>query len=321
VRHHVVFNPKSGTALSLSLDHEALARRFADLGLDAQIDSSADDLESKIERARKSDAEIVVCAGGDGTFTAIARGLANSNKTLALLPLGTANLLARDLGIPLALDTALASLSSAEPAEIDVGEVNGLLFLHKVVVGVIPAIAAAREKVRGGGALALLRFAQYFAQRLANAQRTAVAITSRDTVDRIERVHAIAVANNSYDQGWGKIFQRTSLTGGTLTLYVLKRLTLRDVLRLGGEMLTGRWQEDTTLSIETVRSVSLRTKKKRVAAMIDGEVEFLETPLRFRIRPKALRVLVPVAPAAQTASSEDQDHADRSSLRLALRTS
>ena len=270
MRHYVVFNPKSGTALGLSLDHEALARRFADLGLDAQIDSSADDLESKIERARKSDAEIVVCAGGDGTFTAIARGLANSNKTLALLPLGTANLLARDLGIPLTLDLALAGLSGAEPAEIDVGEGNGLLFLHKVVVGVIPAIAAAREKVRGGGALALLRFAQYFAQRLANAQRTAVAITSRDTEDRIERVHAIAVANNSYDQGWGKIFQRTSLTGGTLTLYVLKRLTLRDVLRLGGEMLTGRWQADATLSIETVRSVSLRTMKKRVAAMIDG---------------------------------------------------
>src|SRR3569623_365924 len=244
VRHHVIFNTKSGTALRLDLDFEALANAFAQAGLDAEIDGSADDLAVKIDRARQSTAEVVVCAGGDGTFTAIARELGVAGKTLALLPLGTANLLARDLSMPLALDLALTALAQAAPIEIDAGEVNGRLFLHKVVVGVVPAIAAAREKVRGGGTLALLRFAQYFVKRLANAHRTAAAITSRDTVDRVERVHAIAVANNAYDQGWGKIFKRSSLTDGALTLYVLKRLALRDVVRLGTEMLAGRWQED-----------------------------------------------------------------------------
>ena len=151
MRPYVIFNPNSGTALSLRLDHEDLVRRFAEVGLVAEIDSSGDDLQGKIERALRSEADTVICAGGDGTFTAIARGLVGSGKTLALLPLGTANLLARDLGVPLALDVALASLADAEPREIDVGEVNGRLFLHKVVVGIIPAIAAAREKVRGGG--------------------------------------------------------------------------------------------------------------------------------------------------------------------------
>lgn len=321
MRHHVIFNPKSGAALRLGLGVEALERAFADAGLEAKIDGSVDDLAVKIDRARRSAAAVVVCAGGDGTFTAIARELVGSGKTLALLPLGTANLLARDLGVPLALDVALTALARAETTEIDAGEVNGRLFLHKVVVGVVPAIAAAREKVRGGGALALLRFAQYFAKRLTNAHKTAVAITSRDTIDRVERVHAIAVANNAYDQGWGKVFSRSSLTGGALTLYVLKRLTLRDVVRLGTEMLAGRWQEDESLSIETVRSVNLRTKRQRIAAMIDGEVEFLETPLQFRIRPKALRVLVPAIVAASEPASGDLEHEDSPSVGLALRSS
>lgn len=314
MRPYVIFNPNSGTALSLNLDHEDLVRRFAEVGLVAEIDSSGDDLQGKIERALRSEADTVICAGGDGTFTAIARGLVGSGKTLALLPLGTANLLARDLGVPLALDVALASLADAEPREIDVGEVNGRLFLHKVVVGIIPAIAAAREKVRGGGPMALLRFAQYFTHRLTKAQRTAVAITSRDTVDRIERVHAIAVANNAYDQGWGKLFQRSSLTAGTLTLYVLNRLALTDVLRLATEMVAGRWQDDAGVTIEAIRSVTLQTKRSRVAAMIDGEVELLEAPLNFRIRPKALRVLVPIRPPTDVGKPEDNEHADRASI-------
>lgn len=321
MRYHVIFNPNSGTALNLGLNHEALTTHFAKIHLDAHIDGGEDSLEQKIKRAAASDADAVLCAGGDGTFTAIARGLRGTDKPLGLLPLGTANLLARDLGIPLKFEQALASLAEPRTVEIDVGEVNDRLFLHKVVIGVIPAIAAAREKLRGQGSVASLRFLRYIYRRLADARRTAVAITSRDTIDRIERIHAIAVANNAYDEGWGKIFHRTSLTDGVLTLYILNRLTVADVLRLAAEMIAGRWQADDGIVIEKVRSVSLRTKRKRVAAMIDGEVEMLETPLKFRIRPKALRVLVPAAAEFRPAGGEELADANRTSLGLALRAS
>jgi diacylglycerol kinase family enzyme len=238
------------------------------------------------------DADVIVSAGGDGTATALAGALIGSSKSLAVLPLGTANLLARDLKIPIDLNQAIAALDAMQPIQIDVGDVNGHTFIHKVVVGVIPSIAAAREKVRGNRDVRVMfRFAQYFVQRIGNARRTAVSITSRDTEDRIERIHAIAVANNAYQQGFGKIFSRERLDAGTLTLYVLRRLTMGDVLRLSAEMIAGRWQDDDALSIETVRSVTIHAKKQTIAAMIDGEVERLETPLRFRVRPLALSIL------------------------------
>ena len=293
MKYLVLFNPKSGTALSTGLTAEHLHDLLAARGIDAHIDASDDALEAKVANAVASDADVIVSAGGDGTATAVADGITGSGKTLGILPLGTANMLARDLGVPVALEKAIDALADMDTIEIDAGEVNGRLFLHNVVVGTIPAIAAARERVRGRNMVALIGFFRYFIRRLSNARRTAVAITSRDTDDRIERIHAIAVANNSYDQGWGKLFTRSCLDRGSLTLYILRRLTLTDALRLWVEMAMGRWQEDDALVIESVRSVSLRAKRAAISVMIDGEVATLQAPLDFRIRQKAVRVLVP----------------------------
>ena len=300
-RYHVVLNPKSGAALAAGLTAESLAAAFAHHGLDAVIDAdNSAPFADRIRKARDSDADVVVSAGGDGTATGLAGALAGTTKALAILPLGTANLLARDLSLPLDLDATVAALGDMEPRQIDVGEVNGRVFLHKVVLGVIPSIAAAREQICGRSDVgALFGFGRYFVRRLGRARRIALSITSRDTDDRVERVHAIAVANNAYDEGLGRIFARSSLDAGVLTLYVLKHLTLGDALRLSAEMLAGRWQQDEALDIASVRSVSIRSRRASVSAMIDGEVEMLQTPLNFRIRPKALTVLAPAPAVAE----------------------
>lgn len=281
--------------MALGLTSETLRTRFEEQGYNVTIDADdTADFEERIAAAVASDADVVVSAGGDGTATALAGALISTTKSLAVLPLGTANLLARDLNVPLDLDQAIVALNTMVPTRIDVGEINGHIFVHKVVVGVIPSIAAARERVRGASDIrAILGFAQYVFRRINNARRTAVSIVSRDAEDRIERIHAIAVANNAYDQGFGKIFSRDRLDAGTLTLYVLRHLTIRDVFRLSAEMIAGRWQEDDALSIESVRSVTINAKKPTVAAMIDGEVRLVDTPLRFRVRPLALSVLAP----------------------------
>lgn len=294
--YHVVMNPNSGTVRAMGLTPGGLDERFAALGMAAHID--ADDrvpLGERIERAMASAAEVVVAAGGDGTATALAGRLIGSGKSLAILPLGTANLMARDLAVPLELDAALEALPAMEPRMIDVGEVNGRIFLHKVVVGFVPAIAAGRERIRGRTGLgAQIAFLRYFVRRIARARLLALEIAPHEGEVRVERVQAVAVANNSYDEGFGHVFSRPRLDGGFLTLYVMRHITLADVVRLSAEMLVGRWQEDEALQIETVREVTLRTNRRTIAAMIDGEVERLNVPLKFRILPQALSVLAPV---------------------------
>src|SRR5690349_10945078 len=101
-RFHIVFNSNAGTALALGLTAEKLLEQFAASGLEATIDADSEiSLADRIASALAREADIVVGAGGDGTVTALAEAIAGTEKTLAVLPLGTANLLARDLGIPL----------------------------------------------------------------------------------------------------------------------------------------------------------------------------------------------------------------------------
>ena len=114
-------------------------------------------LAAQVAAAIDSDADVIVAAGGDGTITAVASALVGTDTALAILPLGTVNLLARDLGIPLDVNAAIAALAAMQPRKIDVGEVNGAVFLHKIVFGFVPGLAAARERLRGRGFLARWR--------------------------------------------------------------------------------------------------------------------------------------------------------------------
>ena len=305
--HHIVFNASSGTAASASLRPEQLVERFQALGHTVSIDADSErPFGERLQTARASASPILVAAGGDGTATALAEVAIQSGKTLAVLPLGTANLLARDLSLPLDLDAWFAAYDSMEVRRIDAGEVNGRIFLHKVVIGAVPGIAAAREQIRGRDDLgAKVGFLMHFFQRLSRLRRFAAEITPGHGDPHIERVQSIAVANNDYAEGPGKVFARARLDEGTLSLYLLRSLGPMDALRLSLRMLMGSWKADAVLEYENVQSLVIRTRQQRVRVMLDGEVELLDGPLSFRSMPLALRVLAPpVAEEARPAAAE-----------------
>lgn len=297
---YVILNANAGTANAKGITAEALGALFKHHALPAIIDARDDvGLGERIDDALASGALTIVAAGGDGTITALAAKLVDTNRNLAILPLGTVNALAKDLSVPLALPAAVAALTTGRSHRIDVGEVNGRVFLHKVVVGLIPGVAAGRERIRGRhDTAAKIGFLRYFFRRLARAKRIPVVIDPIDGLRRIERVQAIAVASNAYDEGLGQFFSRHSLDRGTLTLYVLRHFTLRDFLRLTTGMLLGNWRNDDALSVESVRSVTIDMRKNLIKVMFDGEVETMQTPLEFTIKPKALSVIVPADEAA-----------------------
>ncbi len=292
---YVLLNANAGTANATGVTAESLDALFESHGMAAQVDARKDvPFADRIADALASGAGTIVAAGGDGTITALAEKLVGTDKTLAILPLGTVNALAKDLSVPLDLTEAVKALATGQPHRIDVGEVNGRIFLHKVVIGLIPGMAAGRERIRGRQDTgAKIGFLRYFFRRLARAKRMAVAIETSSGNRRVERVQALAVASNAYDEGLGQFFSRQSLDRGTLTLYVLKHFTFRDFVRLTTGMLLGRWRNDEALSMESVQSVTINTRKDLIKVMFDGEVESMHTPLQFSIRPKALCVIVP----------------------------
>ncbi len=304
IHYHVMLNASSGTALAGGVTAEAIVAKFAEMGHRISIDAdSSKPFSQRLRAAGNSTAPVLVAAGGDGTATALAKVASETGKRLAVLPLGTANLLARDLNLPLELDQWFAALPDMVEREIDFGEVNGQVFLHKVVIGAVPGIAAVREKIRGNSSWgARLGFMTHFFRALSRVRRFAAEITTGDGEPTIHRVHSIAVANNDYAAGLGKVFTRTRLDAGFLSLYIVTSLSPGDAIRLGLEMLLGTWRQDGALEIENVRSVTIRTRRRRVRAMIDGEVGMIDGPFDFRIHPLGLKVLAgPVAAEASEA--------------------
>jgi YegS/Rv2252/BmrU family lipid kinase len=303
--YHLLLNARSGSAREDTA--EQLRTAFREHGHRVTIDADEEtDLAERIRRAVESPAGVIVAAGGDGTVTAVAQALLHTDKILAILPLGTANLLARDLSLPLEAAEWVPALKDMAVRKIDVGEVNGRVFLHKVVIGTIPGIAAAREQIRDRTDLgATLGFLGHFVRRLERARPMAVELTLSAGDKRVERVQSVAVVNNDYDEGLGRLFSRSCLDAGTLSLYVIRHLSFSDVLRLSAGMLIGNWRNDEAIEIENVRRVSIRMKRSTIKAMIDGEIETLDMPLNFHIRPCALSVLAPV-PVVQTATDELQ---------------
>jgi diacylglycerol kinase family enzyme len=303
---HVLLNSHSGSASGVTA--EELKASIERTGFDVVVDDAERDLIHRVKVAAASDAPFVVAAGGDGTVTAVAGALAGTEKTLVILPLGTANLLAKDLKIPLSLDSWLAALPQMTQRKIDVARVNGRVFLHKVVLGAVPGIAKAREQLRDNLTLpAIWSFVVGSLERLSRARRLAVEIIPKGGDRRIEIVQAIAVANNDYDEGVGRFFCRSCLNGGSLSLYVVRHLSGGDAIRLMIEMMFGNWRQDEAFEVENVEAVTIKTRRRRVTAMIDGEVEVLGTPLRFSIEPEALCVL---APAEQATKPVDQEPAE-----------
>ncbi len=301
-RYHVIFNPNAGTALAAGITTGVLSELFAGAGLSFSIDDDDEEaLDERIRRALQRPAEVIVAAGGDGTVLAVAEALLGSGRALAVLPLGTVNALARDLGLALDVQTAVQQLPVLEARAIDIAEVNGRPFLHNVIIGLIPSIAVGRELVRGGGVQRKLQFASFMLRRFARAKRIALALRLDDVVTRVERVQTLVVANNSYDQRFGAILARRRLDRGTLTAYLIRSFRFADAARLAFEMALGRWRDDPVIQYEKVKSLTVASKKKRLLVTMDGEVLTLETPLVFAVRPKSLDVLAPPMPVAESA--------------------
>jgi len=106
------------------------------------------ELGERARRAVRSSADVVVAGGGDGTVSTVAGALAGTPKPLGVLPLGTLNHFAKDLGLPLSLEKAAQTIAEGIARLVDVGEVNGHVFINNSALGIYPHIVRGRDELR-----------------------------------------------------------------------------------------------------------------------------------------------------------------------------
>jgi diacylglycerol kinase family enzyme len=242
--------------------------------------------------AVEEDAKSLAVAGGDGSVAAVAGVAVERELPFVVVPTGTLNHFARDLGLDLArpLRALDAFASDHYERRVDVGRVNGRLFINNVSLGVYAEMLGdpGYRQDKLGVAQAKLQ-AAFFDPKL----RRALRITPPDEAP-LENVVAVVVSNNPYEFArWDRFGHRHRLDTGTLHVSVLDASTLDESERLLAGTLTGAIEFRPALRHWTSERLETGVLGERVRAGVDGEPITLEAPLRFSVDPGALRVLVP----------------------------
>ena len=290
----VLLNPLSG--VTEAQDRFALVTQLFDAaGADAQIVQLASGAEAPdaARSAVSQGAAAVVAGGGDGTVSSVASVLVGSQTPLGVLPLGTLNHFARDAGIPMDLAAAVAAVVAAHVTAVDVGEVNGRIFLNNSSIGVYPDIVIERERLRQQGYRKWLAFAVATARILRRYRGLVVQLTSHGTSVRA-RTAFLLVGNNRYQTDGLDLGARACLDGGELFAYLAPRVHARDLPKMLALALVGRGNNTQALESFPVAELDVHTpRRRRLRVALDGEVTVMTRPLRYRVRPRSLRVIVP----------------------------
>jgi diacylglycerol kinase (ATP) len=247
-----------------------------------------DELSPLIVQHRR-DVDLVAVGGGDGTLNAAAFGVIETGLPLGVLPMGTANDLARTLGLAPDLDSAARVIAEGHTRKIDLGLVNGQPFFNVASVGLSAELAQrlTKEIKRRFGRLG---YGLVALQVLAQARPFRAVISSEDGTVRV-RTLQIAVGNGRYYGGGNAVEKDAAIDDQHLDLYSLElsrawKLALMARSFRYGEH--GAWEEVRAIR---AKEFDIRTRKP-LAVNADGEI-VTQTPAHFTIRPAVVTVFAP----------------------------
>jgi diacylglycerol kinase family enzyme len=297
MRAVVIMNAASGVGDRPVEERDHIGAALAAAGIQATIEQVPGDRLTEAARAAAAGgAEAVVMAGGDGTMSAGASALAGGDCPMGVLPLGTLNHFARDLGIPQDLEGALAVVAAGMVRRVDVGEANGRVFVNNASMGLYPHAVAAREQQqdeRGTG-----KWLAMFRAAIATLRRFPLVRVTLKHPQGALRVTTplVFIGNNRYEMTLLDLGKRESLDGGELWLYVASNRGRLGFLSLAVRAVLGRLDQARDFLGMAVPEVMIEDRRRTIRIAFDGEVGEVESPLRCRIRPAALPVIVPAGP-------------------------
>ena len=251
------------------------------------------DCEARCRAIAERGEPVVIVGGGDGTVSTAAAALAGTCTSLAILPLGTLNHFARDLGIPAGLDEAAGLIAQGGKRYVDVAEMNGQVFINNSVIGMYPLMVLDRDLQRERlGRRKGIAMVIASVRTLARFDHQRLTLTINEEHERID-TPLLFVGNNDYRLDIGGAGRRSSLDDGQLCVMVMRKKTRRGLIAASIRALFNRVRPDDMERIDAVKRLQVGSRRSRLTVSLDGEVVSAAPPLGYRIRKRALKVIAP----------------------------
>ncbi|MBI5277035.1 MAG: diacylglycerol kinase [Burkholderiales bacterium] len=240
---------------------------------------------------------VLVAAGGDGTVNCAAQAALQHRCPLAVVPQGTFNLFARDHGIPLDPAEAVRAIESARPEPVQVGLVNQRVFLANAAVGLYPKLLEDREtrKEQLGRRRRWIALAASLQSLLQWRWDMRLEMELDGELQRM-RTPSVFVCNNRSQLAAVGIADASvdDVGRGQLAAVISRPMQVGGRLQLAWDALTGRLGESEEIECRMLRSLALTTRSaRRLKVATDGEVQWMQLPLRFTVSPRPLVLMVP----------------------------
>jgi diacylglycerol kinase family enzyme len=253
------------------------------------------------EAAEAAGVDALVAAGGDGTISTAAAAVAGTDMKLGVLPLGTLNHFAKDAGIPLDLEDAVAAIAGGRTRQVDVAEVNGRVFINNSAVGLYPELVKAREaqqrRLGRGKRLAMLVAGMRAFWRFSRRRLTIRIAGHEGTIV----TPLLFVGNNRYKMSLMGLGQRDAIDRGALCIYAPLADGPLHFLSVSLRAVLGREDRQSDfVALESVSEAEIASPRPTLMVATDGEAQRLDTPLRYKVRPGALKLIVPPEPATRS---------------------
>lgn len=278
-------------------NHEAAERLAAifkesKIDVDISIAESGAEVDELARDAARGPFKVVVAAGGDGTISSVTAAIIDTDKVLGVLPLGTLNHFAQDLRIPLELEAAAHTIVAGFTTEVDVAAVNDRIFLNNSSLGLYPIIVRERQKRQR---LGFGKWPAFFWATIQALRRYPLLdVRLRVNNELLEaKTPFVFVGNNEYAMDLLNIGLRERLDRGLLSIYITHRTGRLRLIVLALRAVFGRLRNDRDFLALRSDEVKIQTAHKRLRVAFDGEIAVMEPPLEYRVRPRALRVIVP----------------------------
>ena len=291
----VLLNRGGGAVAADSEIAGKVAAALAGAGIEADVELiDGGDCAVRSKAIAKRGDQLLIVGGGDGTISAAASALVGTQTKLGILPLGTLNHFARDLGIPTDLAGAATVIAKGKHRRVDVAEMNGRVFINNSAIGLYPLMVVDRDLQQ---------------KRLGRSKRLAMVVASVRTLARFNHQRLsltvnkerkarldtplLFVGNNNYRIDLGAPGQRDRIDAGELCVMEMRKKTPAGLIAASIRALFNRSRADDMVYLDGVERLRVGSHRGQLTVSLDGEVVRAEPPLDYRIRKKALNVIAP----------------------------